>query len=94
VIATARYSSYAAADGRGALVVSNYPGRLLTRNQAIWPSPGQVEAPAPPEVERTPALSAHRVVFSPPSPGHPLERVRHSIQALQKSCTIPDDTNV
>ena len=35
VIATARYSSHAAADGQGAWVVSGWPGRLFTRNQAI-----------------------------------------------------------
>jgi hypothetical protein len=35
VIATARYSAHAAADGQGAWVVSGWPGRLFTRNQAI-----------------------------------------------------------
>ena len=35
VIATARYSSHAAADGQGAWVVSDHPGRLFTRNQVI-----------------------------------------------------------
>jgi hypothetical protein len=35
VIATARYSSHAAADGQGAWVVSGLPHRLFTRNQAI-----------------------------------------------------------
>ena len=35
VIATARYSSHAAADGRGAWIVSEHSGRLFTRNQAI-----------------------------------------------------------
>ena len=35
VIATARYSSHAAADGQSAWVVSGWPGRLFTRNQAI-----------------------------------------------------------
>jgi len=35
VIATARYSSNAAADGRGAWIVSDHPSRLFTRNQAI-----------------------------------------------------------
>ena len=35
VIATARYSEHAAADGQGAWIVSGWPGRLFTRNQAI-----------------------------------------------------------
>jgi hypothetical protein len=35
VIATARYSAYAAADGQGAWIISGWTGRLLTRNQAI-----------------------------------------------------------
>ncbi len=35
VIATARYSSHAAADGQGAWIVSGLPHRLFTRNQAI-----------------------------------------------------------
>jgi hypothetical protein len=35
VIATARCSSHAAADGQGAWVVSGLPRRLFTRNQAI-----------------------------------------------------------
>ena len=35
VIATARYSSHAAADGHGGWIVSDWPGRLFTRNQAI-----------------------------------------------------------
>ena len=35
VIATARYSSYAAADGQGGWTVSGLPRRLFTRNQAI-----------------------------------------------------------
>ena len=35
IIATARYSSHAAADGQGAWIISGWPGRLLTRNQAI-----------------------------------------------------------
>ena len=35
VIATARHSSQAAADGQGAWIMSDYPGRLFTRNQAI-----------------------------------------------------------
>jgi hypothetical protein len=35
VIATARYKEPAAAGGQGAWVVSDWPGRLLTRNQAI-----------------------------------------------------------
>jgi hypothetical protein len=34
-IATARFSQHAAADGRGAWVVSCLPNRLLTRDQAI-----------------------------------------------------------
>jgi hypothetical protein len=35
VIATARSSEHAAADGHGAWIVSVRAGRLLTRNQAI-----------------------------------------------------------
>ena len=35
VIATARFSQHAAADGRGAWIVSYLPNRLLTRDQAI-----------------------------------------------------------
>ncbi len=35
VIATARYSSHAAADGQGGWIVSGWPGRLFTWNQAI-----------------------------------------------------------
>jgi hypothetical protein len=35
VIATARYSTDAAADGQGAWVVSGLPHLLLSRNQAI-----------------------------------------------------------
>jgi hypothetical protein len=35
VIATARYSAHAAADGQGAWIVSDHPSRLFTRNQAI-----------------------------------------------------------
>jgi hypothetical protein len=35
VIATARFSQHAAADGNGAWIVSTYPARLFTRNQAI-----------------------------------------------------------
>ena len=35
VIATARYSVHAAADGQGAWIVSDWAGRLFTRNQAI-----------------------------------------------------------
>jgi len=35
VIATARHSSHAAADGQGAWIVTDWPSRLLTRNQAI-----------------------------------------------------------
>ena len=35
VIAPARYSSHAAADGQGAWVVSDWPGRLFSRNKAI-----------------------------------------------------------
>jgi hypothetical protein len=35
VIATARYSEHAAADGRSAWIVSDHPSRLFTRNQAI-----------------------------------------------------------
>jgi len=33
--ATAEFREHAAADGRGAWIVSCYPGRLFTRNQAI-----------------------------------------------------------
>jgi hypothetical protein len=33
VIATARYSAHAAADGQGAWIVSGHPRRLFTRNQ-------------------------------------------------------------
>jgi hypothetical protein len=35
VIATARYSSHAAADSQSAWTVSGLPRRLFTRNQAI-----------------------------------------------------------
>jgi len=35
VVATARYSSHAAADGQGGWIVSGLPRRLFTRNQAI-----------------------------------------------------------
>ena len=35
VIATARYSDYAADDGPGGWIVSGRRGRLFTRNQAI-----------------------------------------------------------
>ena len=35
VVATARYSSRAAANGHGAWIVSGLPGRLFSRNQAI-----------------------------------------------------------
>ena len=35
VIATAWYSSHAAADSQGAWIASDWPGRLFTRNQAI-----------------------------------------------------------
>jgi hypothetical protein len=35
VIATARYSSQAAADGQGAWMVSGLPRRLFSRDQAI-----------------------------------------------------------
>jgi hypothetical protein len=35
VIATARFSQHAAANGRGAWIVSCFPRRLLTRDQAI-----------------------------------------------------------
>ena len=35
VIATARCSACAAADGQGAWIISGWPGRLLTRSQAI-----------------------------------------------------------
>ena len=35
VVATARFSQHAAADGGGAWIVSTHPARLLTRDQAI-----------------------------------------------------------
>ena len=35
VIATARYGEHAADDGRGVWIVSGWPGRSFTRNQAI-----------------------------------------------------------
>jgi hypothetical protein len=35
VIATARFSQHAAADGNGAWIVSTHPARLFSRNQAI-----------------------------------------------------------
>jgi hypothetical protein len=35
VVATARYSSHAAADGRGGWIVSGLPRRLFSRDQAI-----------------------------------------------------------
>ncbi len=35
VIATARYSKHAAADGQGGWIVSGWPGRLFSRTQAI-----------------------------------------------------------
>jgi len=35
VIASARYSSHAAADGQGAWIVAGLPCRLFDRNQAI-----------------------------------------------------------
>lgn len=35
VIATARFSQYAAADGNGAWIISTHPARLFSRNQAI-----------------------------------------------------------
>jgi hypothetical protein len=35
VIATARYGPHAAADGRGAWIVSSLPRRLFNRDQAI-----------------------------------------------------------
>lgn len=35
VIATARFSRHAAADGNGAWIVSTHPARLFSRNQAI-----------------------------------------------------------
>jgi hypothetical protein len=35
VIATARFSKYAAADGNGAWIVSTHPARLFYRDQAI-----------------------------------------------------------
>jgi hypothetical protein len=35
VVATARFSEHAAADGNGAWIVSTHPARLFSRNQAI-----------------------------------------------------------
>ena len=35
VVVTAEFREHAAADGRGAWIVSCHPGRLFTRNQAI-----------------------------------------------------------
>jgi hypothetical protein len=35
VVATARFSEHAAADGNGAWIVSTHPTRLFSRNQAI-----------------------------------------------------------
>jgi hypothetical protein len=35
VVANARYSAHAAADGQGAWIVSGLPRRLFSRNQAI-----------------------------------------------------------
>jgi hypothetical protein len=35
VVATARFSSHAAADGNGAWIVSTHPARLFSRDQAI-----------------------------------------------------------
>jgi hypothetical protein len=35
IVATARFSQHAAADGHGAWIVSNRSARLFTRNQAI-----------------------------------------------------------
>ena len=35
VVATARYSAHAAADGQGAWIVSGLPPRVFTRDQAI-----------------------------------------------------------
>ena len=35
VVATARFSEHAAANGRGAWIVSTHPARLFGRNEAI-----------------------------------------------------------
>jgi hypothetical protein len=35
IVATARFSEYAAADGNGAWIVSTHAARLFTRDQAI-----------------------------------------------------------
>jgi hypothetical protein len=35
VVAAARFSKHATADGNGAWIVSTHPARLFTRNQAI-----------------------------------------------------------
>ena len=35
IVATARFSQHAAADGNGAWIVSTHPARLFSRNQAI-----------------------------------------------------------
>jgi hypothetical protein len=35
VVATARFAQHSAADGHGAWIMSDRPGRLFSRNQAI-----------------------------------------------------------
>ena len=35
VVATARFSRYAAGDNLGAWIISTHPGRLFSRNEAI-----------------------------------------------------------
>ncbi|HEY2264925.1 MAG TPA: hypothetical protein VGI96_20045 [Streptosporangiaceae bacterium] len=35
IVATARFSQHATADGNGAWIVSTHPARLFIRNQAI-----------------------------------------------------------
>jgi hypothetical protein len=42
MIATARYSSHAVADGPGVWIVSDHPSRLFTRNQEITGGPRSV----------------------------------------------------
>jgi hypothetical protein len=37
VVATARFRQHAAADGKGAWIVSIHPARMFSRNQAIRP---------------------------------------------------------
>ena len=42
VVASARFSQHAAADGNGPWIVSTHPARVFTRNQAITaPTPAE-----------------------------------------------------